>query len=520
MLLLGCGSGGSGAGTTAPPPLPQTYTPTGRALSGDVFVHLFEWRWADIARECETWLGPRGFKAVQISPPSEHAVFSGAPWWQRYQTVSYRLDLSRSGTQAELVDMVNRCAAVGVDIYADVVINHMTAGSGVGSAGDSYTKYSYPAVPWVASDFHATCSIGSYNNAFQVQNCELDGLADLATEQASVRQRISQYLIALNALGVAGFRVDAAKHMNPLDVDAIVALVNNAAVAAGRPLPYFFLEVINNPGEAVTAQQYFGVGYSSGGASDITDFIYGYRVSDAFLGRNGATLQTLQTLTSQLLPSDKSVVFTDNHDNQRAQNVYYADSVYRNAVIFELAHPQGYPALISSYGFDHATQAGLDAGPPSNPPGVTQSTYDTNDASLCTATLGSPQVNSWVCEHRVPAIANMVAFRKFAVGAPLSDCGRGTWSIDGDANRIAFCREGAGFVALSVSSSGATDTLPTHLPAGTYCDVSAGDYTPAGGATPATCSGPTVVVGAAPDGMATITLNAQGAVALHIGARL
>lgn len=519
-LLLGCSNGGSGAGPTAAPSLPQAYTPTGRAQSGDVFVHLFEWRWADIARECETWLGPHGFKAVQISPPSEHAVLSGAPWWQRYQTVSYRLDLSRSGTQAELVDMVNRCAAVGVDIYADVVFNHMTAGSGVGSAGDTYTKYSYPAVPWIASDFHATCSIGSYGNAFEVQNCELDGLADLATDQTSVRQRISQYLIALNALGVAGFRVDAAKHMNPIDVDAIVALVNNAAVAAGRRRPYFFLEVINNPGEAVTAQQYFGVGHSSGGGSDITDFLYGYRVSDAFLGRNGATLQTLQTLTTQLLPSDKSVVFTDNHDNQRAQNVNYSNSVYRNAVIFELAHPQGYPALISSYGFDRTTQAGRDAGPPSSPVGVTQSTFDANGDSLCTATLGVPQVNSWVCEHRVPAIANMVAFRKSAAGAPLSDCGRGTWSINADPNRIAFCREGAGFVALSVSTAGGTDIVPTRLPPGTYCNVAAGEYTPAAGATPASCSGPTVVVGPAPDGMATISLDPLGAVALHVGAQL
>src|SRR6187397_1784454 len=42
------------------------------------FVHLFEWKWTDIARECETYLGPKGFTAVQISPPNEHArVTSG-----------------------------------------------------------------------------------------------------------------------------------------------------------------------------------------------------------------------------------------------------------------------------------------------------------------------------------------------------------------------------------------------------------------------------------------------------------
>jgi len=28
--------------------------------SGAAFVHLFEWKWSDIATECESWLGPKG----------------------------------------------------------------------------------------------------------------------------------------------------------------------------------------------------------------------------------------------------------------------------------------------------------------------------------------------------------------------------------------------------------------------------------------------------------------------------
>lgn len=39
---------------------------------GGSIVHLFEWSWQDVAIECEDWLGPAGFEAVQISPPSEH----------------------------------------------------------------------------------------------------------------------------------------------------------------------------------------------------------------------------------------------------------------------------------------------------------------------------------------------------------------------------------------------------------------------------------------------------------------
>lgn len=29
-------------------------------------VHLFEWKWDDIALECERFLGPQGFSGVQV----------------------------------------------------------------------------------------------------------------------------------------------------------------------------------------------------------------------------------------------------------------------------------------------------------------------------------------------------------------------------------------------------------------------------------------------------------------------
>jgi alpha-amylase len=530
LLLTACG-GGDSPGVTPPvippvvepPVLGQTYRSTGRAAAGDVFVHLFEWRWTDIARECENVLGPAGYKGVQISPPSEHAIVRSAsaffPWWQRYQTVSYKLDRSRSGTEAELRDMVTRCKAVGVDIYADVVINHMTAGSGTGSAGTVYTKYSYPTVPYSQLDFHTPCSIDSYNVASQVQNCELVGLADLNTASSAVRGRIADYLIALHTLGIAGYRIDAAKHVPPNDLEAIVTLVNNAATAAGRARPYVFLEIIGGGAEAVTPDQYFGVGFASGGATDITDFTYGRRMSDAFLGRNAFTLWgALQGLATELLPSDKSVVFIDNHDTQRGDALYYADSTYELSAITMLAHSHGYASVMSSFGFDRSGQQTRDAGPASEGDGSTISNYDAGGASKCTAQIGTAQVTAWICEHRRTAIRNMVAFRRAAAGTPTTNCGRGDWRIDGDVNRVAFCRDGAGFFAVSTSAASVTTPLQTRLPAGTYCNVAQHVFTPTAGGAPASCSGTPVVVAA--DGAASITLTRRSAVALHTGARL
>ena len=33
---------------------------------GTSIVHLFEWPWRDIAEECENYLAPNGFAAVQV----------------------------------------------------------------------------------------------------------------------------------------------------------------------------------------------------------------------------------------------------------------------------------------------------------------------------------------------------------------------------------------------------------------------------------------------------------------------
>ena len=79
--------------------------PTPTPAPRDVIVHLFEWPWASIATECTNVLGPKGFGAVQVSPPQEHVVLPGQgyPWWQDYQPVSYQL-VSRARRPGRLRD--------------------------------------------------------------------------------------------------------------------------------------------------------------------------------------------------------------------------------------------------------------------------------------------------------------------------------------------------------------------------------------------------------------------------------
>ncbi|MGE0353410.1 MAG: alpha-amylase family protein [Gemmatimonadales bacterium] len=502
----------AGSGSNPPPAdrpaLAPAYRPSGLAAAGDVFVHLFEWKWTDIATECESVLGPAGFTAVQVSPPQEHSIVPGFDWSERYQPVSYGIDRSRSGTGPEFADMVQRCRAAGVGIYVDAVINHMTnyPSPGVGSNGTAYSKYEYPGL-YTAADFHAPCALNDYQSAANVQDCELLSLPDLNTGLATVRQKIAGYLIMLAELGVAGFRIDAAKHIQQVDLDDILDRVNLTLAGEGRPPPYVVLEVVGGAGEALSPADYFGEGYSSGGAADITEFTF-TGVGDKFLGTGGQRISQLNPGGSPgnrfteaawgLLPSDKAVVFLQNHDTQHQCGLgYRSGDVFRLANVWMLAQPYGYPSILSSYAFN--CPAGNSMGPPSDGSG------NTRDVS-CAASLETASVGLWVCEHRDPSIRTMVGFRKAVAGTGIDH-----WWDDGD-NAIAFSRGDRGFVAINRENTVLAATLATGLAPGTYCDRLTGGV--AGGS----CAGTAVVVDSA--GAARLQLAPMSAVAIDVTTRL
>lgn len=211
-------------------------------------VHLFEWKFDDIANECEQFLGPNGYKGIQISPVNENAVFEGRPWWERYQPFSHRI-ITRSGNESQFANMLARCNKVGVGIYVDVVFNHMTGNIGetLGTSGDTMdiNYWNYSTIPYTAEDFHVSCDVKNDTNATEIRICQLSGLPDLNQTRIDVQQKISGYLNHLIDLGVAGFRVDAAKHMWPEDLYNIYKNMSNLNGQYFGPLqrPYIFQEV-------------------------------------------------------------------------------------------------------------------------------------------------------------------------------------------------------------------------------------------------------------------------------------
>lgn len=445
---------------TALPVLPG-HTPAAQAAppgARDVTAVLFSWDFDAVARECTDRLGPAGYGFVQVSPPTEH--IQGEQWWTQYQPVSYDI-AGRLGDRAAFGAMVDTCAEAGVGVVVDAVINHMTAGSGTGTGGSTYDKYAYPAVPYGEEDFH-TCrsEITDYGDRDNVQTCELVGLADLDTGSDHVQQTIADYLNDLLSLGVAGFRIDAAKHVSADDLAGVRARLDGGADV------YWKQEVIHGAGEAVQPEEYTGVG-------DVQEFRYAYDLKAAFLGGRIADLGSLGE-SRGFLPSDGAAVFVTNHDTERngATLSYRDGAAYTLAHVFMLAWPYGSPDVHSGYEFTDT-----DAGPPLD-----------GQVNAC-------HEDGWACQHAWPEIASMVGFRNATAGQPVTDW----W--DNGGNAVAFGRGDAGFVVVNHEDGELSRQFQTSLAAGTYCDVLGG--------------GPVTVDDA---GRFSATVHPHTALALHTGA--
>nr|XP_020037811.1 pancreatic alpha-amylase-like [Castor canadensis] len=271
-----------------------------------------------------------------MSPPNENVIVNSPfrPWWERYQPISYKI-CTRSGNEDEFRDMVTRCNNIGVRIYVDAVINHMCAesgGSGTGSTCGSYfnaQNRQFSAVPYSAWDFNdgkcktSSGGIETYSDASQVRDCRLSGLLDLALGNDYVCTKVADCMNNLIDIGVAGFRLDASKHMWPGDIKAVLDKLHN----------------LNT--------KWFASG------------------SKLFIFQENKHTKLFITIGSM--------------------DVQIFRLMYKMAVGFMLAHPYGFTHVMSSYRWQRNIQNGQDAndwiGPPNNNGATKEVTI--NEDSTC-----------------------------------------------------------------------------------------------------------------------------------------
>ncbi|MFJ4624106.1 carbohydrate-binding module family 20 domain-containing protein [Streptomyces sp. NPDC088812] len=422
----------------------------------DVTAVMFEWKFSSVAQACTDSLGPAGYGYVQVSPPNER--IQGTPWWTAYQPVSYKID-TRLGDRTAFSSMVSTCHAAGVKVVVDTVINHMANSSGTGSGGSTFSKYDYPGTYSAADMDDCTASISNYADAWNVQHCELGGLPDLDTGEEYVRKTIAGYMNDLLSLGVDGFRIDAAKHIDPADLSNIKSRLTNSSV-------YWKQETIGASGEAVQPSQYTGTG-------DVQEFTYGRDLKRVFNSEKLSYLKNFGEAWGYVSSSTASV-FVTNHDTERTgTTLTYKDGAnFTLANVFMLAWPYGSPDVHSGYEFSDS-----DAGPPNN--GQVNACY----------------TEGWKCQHAWTEIASMVGWRNTAGDAAVTN-----WWDNGN-NAIAFGRGSNAYVVINHESSSLTSTFQTSLAAGTYCDVQSNQ--------PVTVNS---------SGQFTATLGSNTALALHTGA--
>ncbi|MCP2323776.1 alpha-amylase [Hamadaea flava] len=487
----------AGLATTALPSLTANAAVT--LNDSDVTANLWEWNWNSVAAACTNHLGPAGYGAVQVAPPAESVSLATSdagvhPWWEVYQPVSYKLT-SRFGTRSQFAAMVTACHTAGVRVYADAVVNH-TAGANntltttYGGSTFSPTGYTYPAVPYAYDDFHhpndGYCGdddgvIDDWNNTAEVQNCMLLSLSDLKTQSSTVRAKIAAYLNDLIGLGVDGFRVDAAKHVSVADFAAIRALLNNTT--AENKAPYIAQEVFTGASNSELKPAAF----TSNG--DVLGFSYAMGLKTQFT--NG-TLANLSTIPSWSLDatSDQTYAMVTNHDLERdGTTLRYQDGTkYTLANYFLLAYPYGQPSVYDGFTFSTSSTG---QSPPADANGFV------TDAS-CTS-------GAWQCITQSTGVKGMVGWHNATATVTTVSDFTATAS-----NIIGFHRGSLGWVGINASAGPSTATYTTGLANGTYCDVITG------GATTSGCAGTAVTVSG---GTASVTIPANGAVAIHVNAR-
>jgi len=289
--------------------------------------------------------------------------------------------------------------------------------------------------------------------------------------------------------------------MPAADVSYIVSLLRDRTDGKGRP--FIFSEVIDLGYEPITSKEYVGLGR-------VTEFKYGMELGKCFRNVNGQRIAYLREFGEKwgFLPSQQSMAFTDNHDNQRGHGAGGYDFLVTHAMpreytlanIFMLAWDYGYVQVMSSYYWPRNFQNGVDVNDWMGPPAYSDGTTKTADCNT----------GEWICEHRWKGIANMVKFRASAEDQPTLN-----WWDNGN-DKISFSRGNRGFLAISSSNGYFQRSYQTGLPAGKYCDIINGDYVNG------SCTGKVFSVDGS--GFSTITYGdvsgAITAVALHVGAKL
>jgi alpha-amylase len=261
------------------------------------------WTWSKIMQNLDR-IKAAGYTAILISP--HQSACGGALGYDPYD---FRVFNSAHGTTEELAELVRNTHAAGLQIYADMVLNHMCPNR----------NFTYPR--FQPEHFHRFGGINNWNDQWQLENGALFGLEDLSQESPYVRGELWEFLVKTNNMGFDGYRWDAAKHVPRwFWKDHIVNNVN----AWGK---YNVGEVYD--GNVAYLLQYVETGMA------VTDYSLYFAMRDNF--RFAGNLAALDGAGLAAANGPKALTFVENHDVDPPANRLLAYA-------FLAAYP-GYPCF-------------------------------------------------------------------------------------------------------------------------------------------------------------------------------
>ena len=272
--------------------------------------------------------------------------------------------------------------------------------------------------------------------------CRLSSLRDLKSESPKVIATQASYLNhLLRQVGVDGFRLDAAKHIQPEALKALFVQVFNAT-NLGEPV-WLTSEVIRDANAG--PEQYFDIG-RPGQQVTVNEFKFAYAMKK-MLHKDGAGIANIRDIMGSwgnwggswgFIQPSQATVFVNNWDTERAHDKFgnptpsslavrwdtNGAKTYDLANILMLAWPYGEAQLHSGYRWN-----GFDDDRPSDSP---------------FASDGTPLINvKWDFVHRWRPVINMVGFRNVTQGQAPGNYTTGT------AHQLAFSRGNKGFIAMN-----------------------------------------------------------------------
>ena len=218
--------------------------------SAEVILHAFNWSYRNIGDRAAE-LAEIGYGKVLVATPAKS---QGNEWWSRYQPQDLRVIDHVLGNKEDFQYMITELGKYNIGVYADIVLNHMAneawkrsdlnyPGDEVIRDYDEFREYfeanrifgNIDFNLFSSYDFNDNFCISDYSDFYQVKYGRVcagfgdPGLPDLRESDYVIRMH-QDYVQTLAAMGVQGFRIDAAKHMTNYHMNRVFENLPNTYI--------------------------------------------------------------------------------------------------------------------------------------------------------------------------------------------------------------------------------------------------------------------------------------------------